>query len=317
MIPIKNKKKNLEATVEEMRNFAFVYIEKYAPSKQQLWTYLLKKYLKSNVTNVSKKNIADLIDVVLEDLEKLVTKKTKFISISHVSNALGTVTNINKIIAFAKSFNIPVLVDAAQSVPHQPLDVKKIDCDFLVFSGHKMCAPTGIGILYGKENLLSQFTPYESGGDMILSVTFEKTVYNQLPYYLEAGTPPISQAIALGYAIDYLCKIGLENIHAHEQRLYDLAINELKKIQGVKIYGNSVNHSGVISFTIDGVHPHDIGTLLNEKGVAIRTGHHCAQPVMNFYKIAATARASFYFYNNEKDIHQLVDGINYVKKIFD
>ena len=256
-------------------------------------------------------------ELVLEDLEKLVTKKTKFISISHVSNALGTVTNINKIIAFAKSFNIPVLVDAAQSVPHQPLDVKKIDCDFLVFSGHKMCAPTGIGILYGKENLLSQFMPYESGGDMILSVTFEKTVYNQLPYYLEAGTPPISQAIALGYAIDYLCKIGLENIHAHEQKLYDLAISELKKIQGVKIYGNSVNHSGVISFTIDGVHPHDIGTLLNEKGVAIRTGHHCAQPVMNFYKIAATARASFYFYNNEKDIHQLVDGINYVKKIFD
>ena len=256
-------------------------------------------------------------ELVLEDLEKLVTEKTKFISISHVSNALGTVTNISKIIALAKTFNIPVLVDAAQSVPHQPLDVKKIDCDFLVFSGHKMCAPTGIGILYGKEKLLSQFTPYESGGDMILSVTFEKTVYNQLPYYLEAGTPPISQAIALGYAIDYLCKIGLENIHAHEQKLYDLAISELKKIQGVKIYGNSVNHSGVISFTIDGVHPHDIGTLLNEKGVAIRTGHHCAQPVMNFYKIAATARASFYFYNSEKDIHQLVDGINYVKKIFD
>ena len=242
--------------------------------------------------------------------EKLIGPRTKLLSIAHVSNVLGTVNPVEKFIAVAKQHDVPVLLDGAQAIPHSLVDVQKLDCDFYCFSAHKMCGPTGIGVLYGREALLNAMPPWQGGGDMILTVSFEKTTYNQLPWKFEAGTPHIAGAIGLAAAIRYLQKLGMDNIAAYESRLLDYATEQLQRIPGLRIIGTAPHKSAVISFVMDGVHPHDLGTILDSKGVAIRTGHHCAMPVMTFYKIPATARASFAFYNTFAEIDQLVTALH-------
>ena len=234
----------------------------------------------------------------------------------HVSNALGTVNPVREMIAAAHRHGIPVLVDGAQAVPHMEVDVQALDCDFYCFSGHKMYGPTGIGVLYGKAALLEKMQPFKGGGDMILSVTFEKTTYNVIPHKFEAGTPPIAAAITLGAAVDYLTEIGVERAGAHETDLLDYATEQVNRLPGVRIIGTAENKAAVLSFTVDGVHPHDVGTLLNEEGVAVRTGHHCAQPVMQRFGIPATSRASFAFYNTMAEVDALVAGIRKVQKVF-
>ena len=211
---------------------------------------------------------------------------------------------------------MPVLVDGAQAVPHLHVDVQDLDCDFYAFSGHKMCGPTGIGVLYGKAKLLERMQPFKGGGDMILSVTFEKTTYNTIPFKFEAGTPPIAEAIGLGAAIDYLAAIGLDAIAAHEHALLEYATEQISRLRGVRIIGTAKQKASVISFEIDGVHPHDVGTLLNQEGVAVRTGHHCAQPVMQRFRVPATSRASFAFYNTMAEVDALIAGIRTVQKVF-
>ncbi len=260
--------------------------------------------------------INDRGEVDLRKYEELLSKRTKLVAVSHVSNALGTVLPIKEMINQARELEVPVLVDGAQGVPHMQVDVQELDCDFYVFSGHKMCGPSGIGVLFGKTEVLESMDPYEGGGDMILSVSFEKTIYNKIPYKFEAGTPPIAQAIGLGSAIQYLQDVGINKINSHEQELLRYATKELNNISGVRIIGEAEQKAGVISFVIDGVHPHDIGTLLNDDGVAIRTGHHCAEPVMKRFGVPATARASFYLYNTKEEIDQLIGSIERVKTIF-
>ena len=225
------------------------------------------------------------------------TTRTKFVGVTHVSNALGTINPVKEMIAIAHEHGVPVLVDGAQAAPHMQVDVQDLDCDFYAFSGHKLCGPTGIGMLYGKAALLEKMQPFKGGGDMILSVTFEKTTYNPIPHKFEAGTPPIAAAIALGAAVDYLSGIGMDAIAAHETDLLDYATEQVNRMPGVRIIGTAEKKAAVLSFAVEGVHPHDVGTLLNEEGVAIRTGHHCAQPVMQRFKVPATCRASFAFYN--------------------
>jgi cysteine desulfurase/selenocysteine lyase len=209
-----------------------------------------------------------------------------------------------------------VMVDGAQAVPHMPVDVQDLDCDFYAFSGHKLCGPTGIGVLYGKAAMLEKMQPFKGGGDMILSVTFEKTTYNTIPHKFEAGTPPIAAAIGLGTAVDYLSEIGMDVIAAHELTLLNYATEQMNRMPGIRIIGTAHNKAAVISFEVDGVHPHDIGTLLNQEGVAVRTGHHCAQPVMQRFKVPATTRASFAFYNSVQEIDALIAGIRNVQKVF-
>jgi cysteine desulfurase / selenocysteine lyase len=258
----------------------------------------------------------DAGELLIEDYEALFNERTKLVTITHVSNALGTVNPVKQMIATAHRHGVPVLVDGAQAVPHLAIDVQDLDCDFYCFSGHKMVGPTGIGILYGKASWLEKMQPYQGGGDMILSVTFEKTTYNVIPHKFEAGTPPIAAAIGLGAAVDYLAEIGMHNIAAWEQELLAYATGQLEALPGVRIVGTAADKASVLSFTIAGVHPHDVGTILNEDGVAVRTGHHCAQPVMQRFGIPATARASFAFYNTFEEIDQLVAGIRRVQKMF-
>jgi len=255
-------------------------------------------------------------ELMVDEFKALFNDKTRFLALSHVSNALGTINPVKDMVAFAHSKGVPVLLDGAQAAPHQTLDVQDLDCDFYAFSGHKMCGPTGIGALYGKAALLEKMRPYQGGGDMILSVTFEKTVYNVIPGKFEAGTPPIMAAIALGAAIDYLSGIGLENIEKYEHELLDYATRRVSALPGVKIIGTAKQKAAVLSFEIEGVHPHDVGTILNADGIAIRTGHHCAQPVMQRFCVPATARASFAFYNTPQEIDKLVDGIRKVQEMF-
>ena len=233
-----------------------------------------------------------------------------------MSNAIGTINPVKEMIACAHRHGVPVLLDGAQAAPHQPVDVQDLDCDFYAFSGHKLCGPTGIGVLYGRAQLLEKMQPYQGGGDMILSVTFEKTTYNILPYKFEAGTPPIMAAVALGAAIDYLNGIGLAEIQAYEKTLLDYATEQILAMGGVRIIGTAEKKAAVLSFQIKGVHPHDVGTILNEDGVAIRTGHHCAQPVMQRFNVPATARASFAFYNTKQEVDKLIEGIRKVQRIF-
>ena len=252
----------------------------------------------------------------LSQLDTMLTDKTKIVAINQVSNALGTVNPVKVIIEKAKEKAIPVLVDGAQAVPHMPADVQALDCDFYVFSGHKMYAPTGIGVLYGKKSRLEAMPPWQSGGDMILSVTFEKTLYNDLPYKFEAGTPNIAGAIGLAKAIDYMHQIGLQAIADHEQQLLNYATEEMMALPDVDIIANTPNKVSVLSFMIQGVHPHDVGTILDQEGVAIRAGHHCAQPVMQFFNIPATARASFAFYNTPQEVDSLIKAIRTVKDLF-
>lgn len=260
--------------------------------------------------------INDRGELEVDKYQRLFTDRTKFVGLSHVSNALGTVNPVKDMIAIAHEHGVPVLLDGAQAVPHMRVDVQDLDCDFYAFSGHKVCGPTGIGILYGKAALLEKMQPFKGGGDMILSVTFEKTTYNTIPHKFEAGTPPILGAIGLGAAVDYLTGLGMEKIAAHETDLLDYATQRVNRIPGVRIIGTAERKAAVLSFTVDGVHPHDVGTLLNEEGVAIRTGHHCAQPVMQRFKVPATCRASFAFYNTMDEVDALVSAIRKVQKVF-
>ena len=260
--------------------------------------------------------INDAGELLIDEYEKLFNERTKFVGVTHVSNALGTINPIKEMIAFAHARGVPVLVDGAQAAPHIKVDVQDLDCDFYAFSGHKLCGPTGIGILYGRAALLENMQPFKGGGDMILSVTFEKTTYNTIPHKFEAGTPPIAAAIGLGAAVDYLSEIGMDAIAAHEHALLKYATEQINTMPGVRVIGTAEHKAAVLSFAVDGVHPHDIGTLLNQEGVAVRTGHHCAQPVMQRLHVPATSRASFAFYNSMDEVDALIAGIRTVQKIF-
>jgi len=252
-------------------------------------------------------------ELIVSEFEKLLSDKTKIVAVNHISNALGTINPIAYIIEKSHQFGAAVLIDGAQATPHLRPDVQALDCDFYVFSGHKICGPTGIGILYGKEEWLNKLPPYQGGGEMIATVTFEKTTYAELPHKFEAGTPNIEGGIVLGTAIDYLNEIGFDNIAAYEYELLAYATAKLLEIEGVKIYGTSAVKTSVISFNIEGIHPYDIGTIIDKLGIAVRTGHHCAQPIMDFYKIPGTIRASFAFYNSKEEIDIFVEALKKAK----
>jgi len=255
-------------------------------------------------------------EVHAEAVEALMNERTKLFACAHVSNALGTVLPIGRLIGAAKARGITTLIDGAQAVPHMPVDVQALGCDFYAFSGHKLFGPTGIGVLYGRESVLDRMPPWQGGGDMILAVTFGKTTYNSLPYKFEAGTPNISGAIGLGAGIEYLAGLDLAGAHAHEQALLEVATEALGEIDGLSIVGTARDKASLVSFVVAGVHAHDLGTILDEEGIAIRTGHHCAMPVMDFFKVPATARASFAFYNTFEEIDHLSAAIRRAKAIF-
>jgi len=259
--------------------------------------------------------INDRGELNLEEYARLLNEKTKIVSVAHVANSLGTIHPLKEMIRMAHDAGAKVLIDGAQSAPHMPIDVQQLDADFYVFSGHKVYGPTGIGVLYGKEALLEAMPPYQGGGDMIEKVTFPKTTYNTLPLKFEAGTPMIAEAIGLGAALDYLSGIGMENIFKHEHQLLDYATPLLQQINGLRIIGTAKEKSGIISFFIEGIHPLDIGTMLDLRGVAIRTGHHCAQPTMRHFGIPATARASFGLYNTKEEIDSFIEALKEVVKI--
>ena len=248
-------------------------------------------------------------ELIISEFDKLLSEKTKIVTVNHISNALGTVNPIEYIIKKAHGVGAAVLIDGAQATPHLRPDVQALDCDFYVFSGHKVCGPTGVGILYGKEEWLRKLPPYQGGGEMIAEVTFEKTTYADLPHKFEAGTPNIEGGIVLGTAIDYMNAIGFDNIAAYEQELLDYGTKRLQEIEGLTIFGTSENKASVISFNIDGIHPYDIGTIIDKLGIAVRTGHHCAQPIMNFFNIPGTIRASFAFYNTKEEIDIFVEAV--------
>jgi cysteine desulfurase/selenocysteine lyase len=248
-------------------------------------------------------------ELILSEFDKLLSEKTKIVTVNHISNALGTVNPIEYIIKKAHGVGAAVLIDGAQATPHLRPDVQALDCDFYVFSGHKVCGPTGVGILYGKEEWLRKLPPYQGGGEMIAEVTFEKTTYADLPHKFEAGTPNIEGGIVLGTAIDYMNAIGFDNIAAYEQELLEYGTKRLQEIEGLTIFGTSENKASVISFNIEGIHPYDIGTIIDKLGIAVRTGHHCAQPIMNFFNIPGTIRASFAFYNTKEEIDIFVEAV--------
>jgi cysteine desulfurase/selenocysteine lyase len=260
--------------------------------------------------------INDAGELIVSELHKMLTPHVKILALAHVSNALGTVNPVRQIIKCAHEKNIPVLVDGAQAVPHMKVDVQALDADFYTFSGHKMFGPMGIGVLYGKTALLENMPPYQGGGDMISSVTFEKTTYNRLPFKFEAGTPDVAGAVGLHAAIEYLNAIGMVNISEYEHELVTYAAEKLSEIPGVRLIGTAKERAGVVSFVIEGVHPHDMGTILDQEGIAIRTGHHCAQPVMDRFGIPATARASFALYNTKEEVDALAHGIRKVQEVF-
>lgn len=260
--------------------------------------------------------INDAGELVLPEFEKLLTSKTKLVSVAHISNALGTINPVGEIIERAHRRNIPVVVDGAQAAPHLKVDVQKLDCDFYLFSGHKMFGPTGIGVVYGKAHLLEAMPPYQGGGDMILSVTFEKTTYNVIPHKFEAGTPNIAGAIGLGATVDYLTGVGMENIAGWEEELLEYGTEKLSAVPGLRLVGTAKHKASILSFVMDGIHPHDIGTILDREGIAVRTGHHCAQPVMQRFGVPATVRASLAFYNTNEEIDALIAGLLEVRKVF-
>lgn len=260
--------------------------------------------------------INDRGELLMEEYEKLLGPRTRMVAVTQVSNALGTVNPVAQIVKLAHEHGIPVLVDGAQAVQHMRIDVQQLDCDFLVFSGHKMYGPTGIGVLYGKERLLDAMPPYQGGGDMISSVTFEKTIFTKLPHKFEAGTPSIAAGIGLGAAVDYIEAVGLESIAAHERDVLSYGTEVLSGLPGVKIVGTASEKASVLSFVIGGIHPHDVGTILDQEGIAIRTGHHCAQPVMDFFNIPATARASLGLYNTRDEIDALAAGVRKIIEVF-
>ncbi len=255
-------------------------------------------------------------ELMVADFEKLISDKTRLVSVVHMSNALGTINPVKQLIDMAHANNIPVLLDGAQAIPHMSVDVQALDCDFYAFSGHKLYGPSGIGVLYGKQALLEAMPPYQGGGDMIRKVTFEETEYNGLPYKFEAGTPAIAEAIALGAAIDYLSAVGMDNIAAYEAELLAYATAAAEKIEGLRIIGQAADKGAILSFVLDKIHPHDIGTMLDSLGIAVRAGHHCAMPVMDFFQVPATARASFAMYNTVDEIDVLMDGIKSLIEVF-
>ncbi|NCS87151.1 MAG: cysteine sulfinate desulfinase [Ignavibacteria bacterium CG2_30_36_16] len=255
-------------------------------------------------------------ELILNELENIFSEKTKFAAINFVSNSLGTINDVKKIIETAHQYNVPVLLDAAQAINHLPVDVQKLDCEFLAFSGHKLYGPTGIGVLYGKEKLLDAMPPFMGGGDMIARVTYNESTYNELPYKFEAGTSNIADAIGLGVAIDYVEQMGIEKIAMYENSLLEYATAQLQKLDGLKIIGTAKNKCAVISFIFDTIHPHDVGTFLDFEGIAIRTGHHCTQPLMHRFGIPATSRASFAMYNTKDEIDILINGVKKVIEVF-
>ena len=248
-------------------------------------------------------------ELIMEEYDKLLSNNTKIVTVNHISNALGTVNPVKYMIDKAHEFGAAILIDGAQAVPHLKPDVQALDCDFYVFSGHKMCGPTGVGILYGKEAWLNKLPPYQGGGEMIKEVTFEKTTYADLPHKFEAGTPDIAGGIVLGTAVDYMNSIGFDNIQKQELELLEYATKQLLEIEGLKIYGTAKEKTSVVSFNIEGIHPYDIGTIVDKLGIAVRTGHHCAQPIMNFFNIPGTIRASFSFYNTKEEIDVMVEAV--------
>ena len=260
--------------------------------------------------------INDEGELILEEFEKLVNERTRLISVVHISNALGSINPVQAIVEIGHRHNVPVMIDGAQAAPHTAIDVQELGCDFYAFSGHKVYGPTGIGVLYGKADILDAMPPYQGGGDMIASVTFEKTTYNTLPYKFEAGTPNIAGTIGLGAAITYVNQIGLERIGRYEDELLAYGAEALSQISGLRLIGTAKEKAGVLSFVLDGIHPHDIGTILDREGIAVRTGHHCAMPLMERFGVPATARASLSFYNTKQEIDSLVAGIARVKEVF-
>jgi cysteine desulfurase / selenocysteine lyase len=260
--------------------------------------------------------ISEKGELLMDEFDKLLTERTKLVSIAHISNVLGTILPVKEIIEKAHKKNAKVLIDGAQAIQHLKVDVQELDCDFYAFSGHKIYASTGIGVLYGKEAILNELPPYQGGGDMIKSVSFEKTTYNDLPLKFEAGTPDYIGAVSLARAIDYVTTIGIENIAEHEHELLVYATEKLSAIEGITIYGNAEHKASVISFLIKGIHPYDAGQILDKMGIAVRTGHHCAQPLMDFYQISGTVRASFAFYNTKEEIDALCKGIQQVITMF-
>jgi cysteine desulfurase / selenocysteine lyase len=260
--------------------------------------------------------VNDAGELLFDEFERLLGPKTRLVAMAHVSNALGTVNPVRKIVQAARRVNARVLLDGAQAVPHMPVDVRAIDCDFYVFSGHKIYAPTGIGILYGKAELLEAMPPYQGGGDMISSVTFEKTLYNRLPHKFEAGTPHVSGAIGLGAALEYVNSIGLDRISRHEKQVLAHGTKRLLEIPGLRLIGTAREKEGILSFVLEGIHPHDVGTILDQEGIAIRTGHHCAQPLMERFGLPATARASLALYNTMEEMDTLASGIEKVREVF-
>ncbi|PXY45051.1 aminotransferase class V-fold PLP-dependent enzyme [Flavobacterium hydrophilum] len=252
-------------------------------------------------------------ELIISEYESLLSDKTKIVTVNHISNALGVINPVKEMIAKAHAVGAAVLIDGAQAVPHLKPDVQDLDCDFYAFSGHKMCGPTGTGILFGKEEWLNKLPPYQGGGEMIKEVTFEKTTYADLPHKFEAGTPNIAGGIVLGTAVDYLNNIGFGNIQLQENKLLEHATKRLLEIEGLRIYGNGKNKASVVSFNIDGIHPYDIGSIIDKLGIAVRTGHHCAQPIMNFFCIPGTIRASFSFYNTKEEIDVMVEAIKKAK----
>ena len=254
-------------------------------------------------------------EILIDDYKDMVSAKTKLISVVHLSNTLGTINPIEDIIKIAKSHDVITVIDGAQAAGHLPIDVQKLDCDFYLFSGHKIFGPTGIGVLYGKEEILNRIDPYQYGGEMILKVTFEETTYNSLPHKFEAGTPNIAGAVGIGASIDFINSLDRDLCHEYEMNLHDYALNQLEQIDGIRIIGKSSHKSAIISFVIDGMHPHDIGTIINQKGIAVRTGHHCTMPLMDFYEIPGTVRASFSIYNNHSEIDKLIDAIKLAIKM--
>jgi cysteine desulfurase/selenocysteine lyase len=255
-------------------------------------------------------------ELLFDEFAQLLNDKTKLVAITHMSNALGTINPVEKIIAAAHAKHIPVLLDGAQAIPHMPVDVQALDCDFYVFSGHKLYGPSGTGVLYGKQALLEAMPPYQGGGDMIRTVTFAKSIYAGLPHKFEAGTPAIAEIIGLSAAIDYITSIGMENVAAYEAELLTYATEQAEQIKGLNIIGQAAEKGGILSFTLDRIHPHDIGTMLDSLGIAIRAGHHCAMPVMDFYGVPATARASFAMYNTRQEIDILMQGIKSLIEVF-
>lgn len=276
------------------------------------WQMLCEQHgAKLKVLPISKEGEIDI-----EEYKKLIGPKTELISLVHVSNSLGTINPVKEMIEIAHVENIPVMIDGAQAIHHTPVDVQDLDADFYVFSAHKMYGPTGVGVLYGKEELLKDMKPYQGGGDMIKNVTFEKTIYNDLPHKFEAGTPNIAGGIGLGAAIDFINSIGYDFIIEHEAELSRFAVSQLQDIKGLRFIGTAKERAGLVSFVLDGIHPYDTGVILDKLGIAVRTGHHCTQPVMNFFEVPGTVRASFAVYNTKQEVVRLVEGIDRVKRMF-